>query len=404
MESRGIFPDMLALPTGGRIVMLVLDGVGGLPDRETGLTELDSAATPNLDRLAKSAALGMHLPVGHGITPGSGPGHLSLFGYDPIQHAIGRGVLSALGVGFAVKAGDIAIRLNFASVDAAGNVTDRRAGRPSDEENRRLVAKLRENVVGPGGVQVFFESEKEHRAVLVLRGRQLSAALADTDPQAEGVPPLPAQAIRPEAEETAELLQVVLDSAYQVLSDEPAANCILARGIDAYHPFPTFQERFKLNARAIAKYPMYRGVARLVGMESARVPETDAEAIDVLSEGFEEFDFHFVHFKAMDSRGEDGDFGAKSRAIESVDALIPRVEALHPDVLLITGDHSTPASMQAHSWHAVPVMIVSQWTRRQADATFGEASCGRGELGILPGRELMTLALAHALRLAKYGA
>jgi 2,3-bisphosphoglycerate-independent phosphoglycerate mutase len=171
MESRGIFPDMLALPTGGRIVMLVLDGVGGLPDRETGLTELDSAATPNLDRLAKSAALGMHLPVGHGITPGSGPGHLSLFGYDPIQHAIGRGVLSALGVGFAVKAGDIAIRLNFASVDAAGNVTDRRAGRPSDEENRRLVAKLRENVVGPGGVQVFFESEKEHRAVLVLRGR-----------------------------------------------------------------------------------------------------------------------------------------------------------------------------------------------------------------------------------------
>jgi 2,3-bisphosphoglycerate-independent phosphoglycerate mutase len=404
METTGAFPDMLALSEGGRIVMLVLDGLGGLPHPETGLTELESAPTPNLDRLARSAALGLHRPVGYGITPGSGPGHLSLFGYDPVRYAIGRGVLSALGVGFAVHPGDIAIRLNFATIDSAGVVVDRRAGRPNDDENRRLVQKLRDRVKSPGGLQVFFEAEKEHRAVLVLRGRQLSAALADTDPQVEGVPPLATRALQPEATETAMLLQTVLDSAFDVLRDETAANAILARGIDAYHPFPTFEERYRLRARAIAKYPMYRGVARLVGMQQARVPDSDVEAIDVLSDDFESFDFHFVHFKAMDSRGEDGDFEAKARAIAAVDELIPRVEALRPDVLLITGDHSTPAKMQAHSWHPVPVMIASAYTRPQADATFGERACARGELGILPGQELMTLALAHAQRLTKYGA
>jgi 2,3-bisphosphoglycerate-independent phosphoglycerate mutase len=404
METRGTFPDMLAQPAGGRIVMLVLDGLGGLPHPDTGLTELESAETPNLDRLAQRAALGMHHPVGCGITPGSGPGHLSLFGYDPVKYNIGRGVLSALGVGFAVTPGDIAIRLNFATIDGAGRVTDRRAGRPSDDENRRLVQKLRDRVQAPGGVSVFFESEKEHRAVLVLRGRQLSAALADTDPQEEGVPPLPARALQPEAEETARLLQVVIDSAFDVLKDESAANAILARGIDAFHPFPSFEERYRLHARAIAKYPMYRGVARLVGMETARVPDSDEETVAVLEDGFDDFDFHFVHFKAMDSRGEDGDFPAKARAIAAIDALIPRVEALRPDVLLVTGDHSTPSALQAHSWHPVPVMIASPWARPQPDATFGERSCMRGELGLLPGRELMTLALAHAGRLAKYGA
>jgi 2,3-bisphosphoglycerate-independent phosphoglycerate mutase len=406
-ESEGndvTFPDTLVQDEGGRIVLLVLDGLGGLPDPATGLTELESASTPNLDRLAAGAALGMQLPVAHGITPGSGPGHLSLFGYDPIEYDIGRGVLSALGVGFAVKPGDIAIRLNFATVDEEGRVTDRRAGRPSDEENRRLVAKLQENVSAPGGVDVFFASEKEHRAVLVLRGRQLVAELADTDPQETGVPPLPARALVPEAEETASLLQAVLDRAYEVLADEPVANCILARGIDAYEPFPTFEERYRLKARAIAKYPMYRGVARLAGMDGARVPDSDAQTVEVLAEAFEEYDFHFVHFKAMDSRGEDGDFGAKVAAIEAVDALIPRVEALKPDVLVVTGDHSTPSRLRAHSWHPVPVMIVSPWCRPQPDATFGERACMRGELGMVPGRNLMTLALAHAGRLAKYGA
>jgi len=399
-----IFPDSLTEAQGGRIVLLVMDGLGGLPHEQSRLTELETARTPNMDRLAGRAALGLHQPVAAGVAPGSGPGHLSLFGYDPVKYNIGRGVLSALGVDFALQPGDVAIRLNFATVDAAGRITDRRAGRPSDDVNRRLVAKLREGVAPIGGMQVFWESEKEHRAVLVLRGRGLSAALADTDPQVTGVPPLPATATDPAAAETAHLLQQVLDRAFEVLKDEPKANALLARGIDAYHAFPTFQERYQLRARVIAKYPMYRGVARLVGMETQGASADDQDSVHRLAQHFTDYDFHFVHFKAVDSRGEDGDFDAKVKAIEAVDALIPQVEALAPDVMIVTGDHSTPARLRAHSWHAVPIMIVSPWTRPQADATFGERACARGELGIFPGMNIMTLALAHARRLAKYGA
>jgi 2,3-bisphosphoglycerate-independent phosphoglycerate mutase len=404
MSSEIVFPDGLVEEAGGRIVLLVLDGLGGLPHEQTGHTELESARTPNLDRLARHATLGMHQPVSWGIAPGSGPGHLALFGFDPVRYNIGRGVLSALGVGFALQPGDIAIRLNLATVDAEGRITDRRAGRPSDEENRRLIAKLRDEVKAPGGLQIFFESEKEHRAVLVLRGRALSAALADTDPQETGVPPLPATATDPAAGETAALLQQVLDRAFEVLRGEPQANALLARGIDAYHAFPTFQERYRLKARAIAKYPMYRGVARLVGMESAPVPGSDAETVQTLAQDFTSFDFHFAHFKAIDSRGEDGDFDAKVAAIEAVDALIPQVEALQPDVLIVTGDHSTPARLKAHSWHPVPLLLASPWARPQPDATFGERACLRGELGVFPAMQIMTVALAHAGRLNKYGA
>lgn len=398
------FPDTLVDAHGGRIVLLVLDGLGGLPHEQTGLTELETARTPNLDRIAARASLGLHQPVGWGIAPGSGPGHLSLFGYDPVKYNIGRGVLSALGVGFPLQPGDIAIRLNFATIDAEGRITDRRAGRPNDEDNARLIEKLRTGVASHGGVQVFFESEKEHRAVLVLRGRALSAALADTDPQETGVPPLRASATEPDGEETAQLLQAVLERAFAVLKDEPKANALLARGIDAYHEFPSFTSRYRLKARAIAKYPMYRGVARLVGMETSDASESDEDSVRRLAENFDQYDFHFVHFKAVDSRGEDGDFDAKVKAIEAIDALVPQVEALKPDVLVVTGDHSTPSRFRAHSWHPVPILIASQWTRPQADATFGERACQRGELGIFPGMSIMTLALAHAQRLAKYGA
>ncbi|MEO5510178.1 MAG: 2,3-bisphosphoglycerate-independent phosphoglycerate mutase [Longimicrobiales bacterium] len=399
-----MFPDMLVEGDGGRIVLLVLDGLGGLPDPETGLTELEAASTPNLDRLARSASLGLHQPVSYGVTPGSGPGHLALFGYDPVEYNIGRGVLSALGVGFDLKPGDIAIRLNLATVDASGNITDRRAGRPSDEENRRIIEKLRAGVKGIGGVQVFFEPEKEHRAVLIMRGRNLSAKLADTDPQETGVPPLPASATEPEAAESAKLLQMVLDTARETLSDEPNANALLARGIDAFHTFPSFFDRFKLRALAIARYPMYRGVASLVGMDTHPIQQTDADSVKALAEQFDKYDFHFVHFKAIDSRGEDSDFAAKAKAISAIDALIPEIEALKPDVLIVTGDHSTPATMGTHSWHPVPILLASKWNRPSADATFGERACQRGDLGTFPAMNIMSLALAHAQRLTKYGA
>ena len=397
-------PDDIVQADGGRIVLLVMDGLGGLPRPDTGFTELETANTPNLDRVAARAALGRHGPVEYGIAPGSGPGHLSLFGYDPVRFNIGRGVLSALGVGFELELGDIAVRLNFATLDDAGNVIDRRAGRPSDDENRRLVAKLRAGVQAPDGATVFFEPEKEHRAVLVLRGADLHADLTDTDPQHTGVPPLRTAARHENAERTARLLQSVLDRALDVLADEPIANAILARGIDAFHRYPTFQERFRLNALAIARYPMYRGVARLVGMQTHPIQESDAGSVRALVEQFGNYDFHFIHFKAMDSRGEDGDFDAKVKAIEAVDALVPAIVEQEPDVLIVTGDHSTPATLRSHSWHPVPILIASRWCRSVAGATFGERSCLAGELGVFPGVRIMTLALAHAGRLAKFGA
>jgi len=397
-------PDDLIEKTGGRIVLLVMDGLGGLPDEKTGLTELESASTPNLDRLAQRAALGLHQPVGYGVTPGSGPGHLALFGYDPIKSNIGRGVLSALGVGFELQPGDLAVRLNFATVDGQGNVTDRRAGRPSDEDNKRLVKKLQDNFKLPVDAQVFFAPEKEHRAVLVLRGNDLSAELSDTDPQVTGVPPLPVTALSEKAARSAALVQRVLNAAMEVLKDEPKANALLARGFANYEQYPTMEQRFGLRARAMARYPMYLGVARLVGMETLPIQPSDDAMLGMLEKDFDKYDFHFVHFKATDSRGEDGDFAAKVKAIEAIDALIPRVEAMKPDVLIVTGDHSTPSRMRAHSWHPVPLLLASQWTRPAGADSFGERSCQRGELGIFPAVQIMTIALAHAQRLAKFGA
>ncbi|HEX7118457.1 MAG TPA: 2,3-bisphosphoglycerate-independent phosphoglycerate mutase [Longimicrobiales bacterium] len=399
-----VFPDDLVEHGESRIVFLVLDGLGGLPDAETGRTELETARTPNLDRLARRSEVGLIRPVAAGVTPGSGPGHLALFGYEPARWLIGRGVLSALGVGFDLREGDVAVRLNFATVDAEGRVVDRRAGRPSDEENRRLVEKLRAGVSAPQGVELFFESEKEHRAVMVLRGEGLSAALSDTDPQETGVPPLHVRPLEDGAEEAARVVQDLLDDARRVLVDEPRANALLARGFAAYERYPSMTDRYKLRSLAIARYPMYRGVARLLGMDVHPVPDSDEASVAALAERFDAYDFHFVHFKAVDSRGEDGDFAAKVAAIEAVDRLIPQIEALKPDVLVVTGDHSTPSRYRAHSWHPVPVLLASPWCRPAEVEGFGERECRKGELGVFPAVELMSLVLAHAGRLAKFGA
>lgn len=399
-----VVPDDLVEHGETRIVLVVIDGLGGLPDLKTGRTELETAATPNLDRLARGAAVGLVHPVGLGIRPGSGPGHLALFGYDPLRCNVGRGVLSALGVRFDLREGDVAARLNLATVDADGRVVDRRAGRPADEENRRLVARLREEVDAPADVELFFESEKEHRLVMVLRGDGLSAALSDTDPQETGVPPLHVRPLAEGAERTARIVQDVLDDANRALSDEPRANALLARGFGAYERYPSMAERYRLTALAVARYPMYRGVARLVGMDIHPPPASDEASVAALAERFDAYDFHFIHFKAVDSRGEDGDFAGKVEAIEAVDHLIPRIETLEPDVLVVTGDHSTPSRWRAHSWHPVPVLLASRWTRPAPIDGFGERECVKGELGTFLAKDLMTLALAHGDRLAKFGA
>ena len=390
---------------GGTIIMLVMDGLGGLPHPDTGRTELESAATPHLDELAARSSLGMLAPVGQGITPGSGPGHLALFGYDPIESMIGRGVLSALGVGVELHPGDVAARLNLATVDRDGVVTDRRAGRPSDEEGRRVIEAVRTRLRVPTGVEVTLVHEKEHRAVLVLRGEGLGAGIADTDPQRTGLPAVPATPTGsdPESEGTAGIVQGILDQVREILVDEPRANAFLARGFAEFTPYPTFETRFGLRAVAVARYPMYRGVATLVGMTVDGVPDSNRSSLEMLERHFGDYDFYFIHFKDTDSRGHDGDFEGKVAAIEEVDALLPRITSLGPDVLIVTGDHSTPALYGEHSWHHVPTLVASSWARPSADV-FGESSCRRGDLGVVLGKDLMSLALAHAGRLDKYGA
>jgi len=401
--QRPSFPDDQVLPYGGRIVFVVLDGLGGLPHPDTGLTELEAASTPNLDALAARASLGVHTPIAPGITPGSGPAHLSIFGYDPLEHVVGRGALSALGVGMELEPGDVAARLNLATFDGDGNVVDRRAGRPSDDEARRVVARLLDALQPPEGIRIDLEVEKEHRVVLRLRGEGLEAEVSDTDPLVEGRPELPCEAHEPGSERTAAVVNEFLAQVRRILADEPALNGFLARGFAAWTHIPGYADRFQLRASAIAKYPMYRGVARLVGMEAPAVPGSTAETVAVLEEAYERYDFHFLHFKDTDTRGHDGDFAGKVAAIEEIDALVPRIAALDPEVIVVTGDHCTPTLLEEHSWHPVPTLIASACAR-PTGAAFGESTCRLGDLGQMHGTDLIGHALAHAGRLVKFGA
>jgi 2,3-bisphosphoglycerate-independent phosphoglycerate mutase len=389
---------------GKKIVLIVMDGLGGLPHPATGLTELETARTPHLDALAARGSLGMTVMVKEGITPGSGPGHLALFGYDPIRTVIGRGALSALGVGLELEPGDVAARLNLATFDGGGLVTDRRAGRPSDLDAARIVERVQQSLKAPRGVQVTLVPEKEHRVVLHLRGKGLGgAALTDTDPLETGRPALAVRAEDAKSKATAEVVADVLEQSRRILADEPRMNGFLARGFAAFERIPTMNERFGLAGVAIAKYPMYRGVARLVGMEVPGVPVSNDDTVGVLERSWGAPDLYFLHFKDTDTRGHDGDFGGKARAIEEVDALIPRVTGLGPGVIIVTGDHSTPALYREHSWHHVPVLLWSQWPR-PTGREFGEAACRAGDLGLIHATDLIPLALAHAGRLVKYGA
>lgn len=397
-------PDDLVLRDAkGTILLVVLDGLGGLPGEGSSLTELEAARTPELDELARTGSLGMLSPVAPGITPGSGPGHLALFGYDPETYLVGRGALSALGVGFDLAPGDLAARINLATLDAEGRVVDRRAGRPSDAEGRRVVEALLEGVSLGGDVQLFLVHEKEHRAVLVLRGEGLDARIADTDPQRTGVPPLEPRALDPGAEGSARLVADFLAQARALLGQGRPVSGLLARGFARYERLPSLGDRFGLDALGIARYPMYRGVARLVGMRTPGAPASDDEAVALMEAHFGSADFHFIHFKGPDARGEDRAFDAKVAAIEEVDGLMPRLAALGADVLVVTGDHSTPARMGAHSWHHVPVLLASSAARPTGGA-FSERGCRAGDLGTFEARHLMGLMLAHAGRLGKFGA
>ncbi len=389
---------------GGKILLVVMDGVGDLPDAEKGLTPLGVAKTPTLDSIAPGASMGLAYAIGRGITPGSGPAHMSLFGYDPTEHRIGRGVLEALGVGMKMGPNDLAFRANFASRDEAGNITDRRAGRIPTEKNEELVTKLAAEIGTVEGCEVILHSGLEHRFVVMLRGEGLSDKLTETDPQATGVPSPACKALAPEAERAAACANAFLARVNEVLKDERPANTCLLRG-PAMHPkLKPFGERFGLRAGAIAAYPMYRGLAQLVGMDILDAGHTLEDEFARLEAAWSDYDYIFLHVKKTDSAGEDGDFDRKVHAIEQADGLLPRALALKPDVLAVTCDHSTPAVMKAHSWHPCPFLLAAKYTFPDRLDRFTERNCAKGSLGHFPSLEAMPLMLGNAGRLAKFGA
>ena len=402
------FIRKLVVPAETRIVFLVMDGLGGLPIEEGGPTELEAAQVPNLDALAKRSATGCTVPISAGITPGSGPGHLAMFGYDPTRYVIGRGVLEALGIDFDLGPQDVAGRGNFCSVDAEGRITDRRAGRIPTETCAKLTEMLQAQVKLPG-VELFVKPVKEHRFALVLRGEGLAGDLSESDPQQLGVPalgihPLDDAHDRAASQRTADLVNEFTAQARKVLADQHPANMLLLRGLDKRPALPTMQEVFGLRAAAIAVYPMYRGLAKLVGMNALPSGTKLADEFDTLERAWPDYDFFYLHFKYTDSRGEDGDFASKVRMIEEFDTYVPRVLALRPDVVVVTGDHSTPAALKSHSWHPVPTLLYSRYCRSDDVERFSERACVHGGLGVLPATDLMPLALANAMRLTKFGA
>ncbi len=391
----------LHIKNDSKIVMLVADGLGGLPMKPGGKTELETARTPNLDALAVRGIQGGSVPVFPGIAPGSGPGHLALFGYDPIQFQIGRGALEATGIGFELQHGDVAARGNFCTLDSSGKITDRRAGRIASEASAAIVKRM-QSIEVPG-VEVFVEPVKEHRFVVVFRGLS-GDNVGDTDPQATGVEPLAPVAHDEASEPTAQAATEFIAAARKLIAAEPQANGLTLRGFAAKPKMETFEHVYGLRAAAIAVYPMYRGLARLVGMEIVGSAKTLEEQIDVLTQRWGDFDFFFIHFKYTDSTGEDGDFDAKAQRIEQLDAIVPRITGLGPSVLIVTGDHSTPSFLKSHSWHPVPTLLVSECCRPDHCKAFAESESYRGGLGLFPAKYLMPLALANAGRMSKFGA
>lgn len=392
----------LNLDNGSKIVMLVADGLGGLPMSPGGLTELETAKTPNLDQLATRGVQGASIPVKPGIAPGSGPGHLGLFGYDPLKYLIGRGALEATGIGFELQEGDVAIRCNFCTIDDQGRITDRRAGRISSEESAPLAISLRQ--VKIPGVEIFVEPVKEHRFVVVFRGPGLAGNVADTDPQKTGVAPLDPVALDAASSKTAEVAKEFLRQAKTLLAGHPKANFHTMRGFASKPSLPSYKEVYGLKAAAIAVYPMYKGLARLVGMDIIGSAQTLAEQIEVLRDNWEKYDFFFIHFKYTDSTGEDGNFDEKVARIEELDSLMPAIDKLGPAVLIVTGDHSTPSYLKSHSWHPVPTLLVSDCCRPDPHKTFNETTCITGGLGQFEAQYLMALALSNAGRMGKFGA
>ena len=387
--------------TPSKMVLLVADGLGGLAHPDTGKSELETAHTPNLDALAQKSACGLTTPVLPGVAPGSGPGHLALFGYDPLKHQIGRGALEALGIEVELAPGDVAARGNFCTVDGDGLLTDRRAGRIPTDLSAPICDRL-DRIEIPG-VQVDVFSVQDYRFVLRLRGEGLSELVTETDPQVTGAKALEATALKPEGQKTADIVNEFVNQAAHLISEEDRANMLLLRGFAQMPSLPPMGEVYRLDPAAIAAYPMYRGLATVAGMNVIPTGHTFADEVDTLRANWDKHDFFFIHYKPADAAGEDGDFDAKVKCLEELDPFIPQILELEPDVLMVAGDHATPAIMAAHSWHPVPFMLHSKLTKGQGVPTFDEKACALGAIGSIPATSVMVLGLSHAGKMTKFG-
>ncbi len=389
------------VPSPSKIVLLVVDGLGGLAHPDTGLSELETANLPNLDAMARESACGLTTPVLPGVAPGSGPGHLALFGYDPLKHIIGRGALEALGIDVEMQPGDVAARGNFCTVDGEGLLLDRRAGRIPTELSSPICDRL--DQIELDGVQVDVFAVQDYRFVLRLRAEGLSEAVSETDPQQNGVPALPVRALVPEAEKTAALVNQFVEKAARLLLEEERANMLLLRGFAQLPSLPPMGDVYRLNPAAIAAYPMYRGLATVAGMKIIRTGRNFSDEVETLQANFDNHDFFFIHYKPADAAGEDGDFDAKVQRLEELDPLIPAIRELEPDVFMVAGDHATPAITAGHSWHPVPFMLNSKLTKGEGVDSFDERACRAGSIGSIPATNVMLLGMSHAGKMTKFG-
>ena len=399
----------LTIKTGAKLALIVLDGLGDIATAATGnMTPLEAAATPNLDALVKSGcAQGRMTPVAPGITPGSGPGHLALFGYDPLEFEVGRGVIEALGLGMELKAGDVAARANFCTLDKKDVVTDRRAGRIATEVCEELCALLAKKIKKLGDTQVIIKAGKEHRFVVIFRGKGLEGPCSSTDPNREGLKLLESKPEDPKnaaQKKTAKLIAAFYKKALPILASHPKANGFLMRGIAHQPEIPIFEQRYSLKPAALAVYPMYKGLAQLVGMNKIEGPTTIAEQCRRYVAEYDHYDFFFLHYKYTDKYGEDGNFEAKKKAIEDFDAALPILLEKKPDVLVITGDHSTPCAMKGHSWHPQPVLLHSSCSGSDKLDRFTETGANSGSLGVFEAKHLIRLMQANAKMFDKFGA
>jgi 2,3-bisphosphoglycerate-independent phosphoglycerate mutase len=398
----------LTLKTNAKLALVVLDGLGDVATRGQGfMTPLEAAATPNLNALSKDSAQGRMIPVAPGITPGSGPGHLGLFGYDPLEFQVGRGVIEALGLGLELKAGDVAARANFCTLDAKGIVTDRRAGRIDTTVCEKLCAMLAQKVKKVGDAQVIIKAGKGHRFVVIFRGKGLEGPLTDADPHREGlavpkVQPVNAKSVK--AKKSAKLVAEFYKAALPVIAKEKPANGFLLRGIAHQPEIPTFEQRYGLRAGCIAVYPMYKGLAQLVGMTKLEGPQTIAQQFERYLAEYDNYDYFFIHYKYTDMYGEDGNFDAKRKAVEEVDAALPILLRKKPDVIAVTGDHSTPCAIKGHSWHPQPVLLHSAVSGSDKLERFTETGANAGSLGVFQAKFLIRLMQANAKMFDKFGA